>query len=79
MHKKTFSKVLVMFILSSMVSAATASSNAFTVLVEPANLEDILTEIDALNERLQAIESDITALNLDINSFNTASGNMQST
>ena len=50
MHKKTFSKILVVLIMASMVSAATASSNAFTVLAEPATLEDILTEIDALNQ-----------------------------
>ena len=66
-----------MLIMVSLLSAATVSSNAFTVLAEPVTLEDILAEIEALDGRLDDIEANITALNSALNSLKTAIDNTQ--
>ena len=58
-----------MLIMASMVSAATVSLNAFTVLAERATLEEILAEIEALNAKLDNIEANITALKSALNSL----------
>ena len=62
----------------SMVSAATVSSNTFTILAQPVTLEDIIAEIDALNERLDDLETDITALDSALSSLIAAVDTLQS-
>ena len=69
MHNKTLSKILVVPIRVSSVSAATVSSNVLTVFAEPVTLEDILAEIEALDGRLDEIEAIITALNSALDSL----------
>ena len=75
-HIKTFSKLFAAFIMASVISAATVSSNASKVLAQTATLENILAEIDALRARLDAVEANIAALNSGLSSLDRAVGNM---
>ena len=63
MCDRTVSKLLVALIIISMVSAAMVSLNVFTVFAQPVTLEDVIAEIDAINDRLDDLETDVTALN----------------
>ena len=62
MHDRTKSKILVALIMTSMFSAATISSNAFTVFAQPVTLEDVIAEIDALNDRLDDVQSQLDSI-----------------
>jgi len=72
MRNKIMSKILVTFIIASMVSAATVSSNVFTVFAQEATLEEVIAELEVLNDRLDDIEKNLTALNSAITSLSAA-------
>ena len=72
MRNKILSKIFVTFIIASMVSAAMVSSNIFTVFAQPATLDDVIAELEALNDRLDGIEENVTDLNSAIASLSDA-------
>jgi chromosome segregation ATPase len=62
MHDRTKSKILVVLIMSSMFSAAIISLTPFTVFAQPATLEDVIAEIDAVNDRLDDVQSQLHSI-----------------
>ena len=76
--QKIRSKIFVTLITALMVSTIAGSSNVSTVVAqEPVTLEEIMAAIDALDERLDDIETDTTALNSALDSLVTAVDNLQ--
>lgn len=62
MHDQTKSRILVALIMSSMFSAAILSLNPFAVFAQPATLAGVIAEIDALNDRLDDIQSQLDSI-----------------
>ena len=60
MHNKTLSKIFPVLIVASMASAVICSSDAFTVFVQSATLDDVLAELEVLNNRLNDLEANVT-------------------
>jgi len=77
MRNKIMYKILVTLLTASMVYAATVSSSVFTALAQSATLEDVIAEIEALNDRLDGIEGNVTALNLAVASLNDAADKLE--
>lgn len=78
MGERTISQILAVLIVISMFSTSTASSNSFTVRAQPVTLEEILAAINALDEKLNGVETTTASLNSALNSLITAVDNMQS-
>ena len=83
MRNKILSKLLVAFIVASVMSASTLSSGAFIVFAQSPTLDDVFVELEALNGRLDEleanmasgigdVEANITAMNLVLGSLNAA-------
>ena len=66
-------------LIVSIFSAATVSPISFTVIAQPATLEDIIAEIKTLNDRLDDTDANITAMNSTFYSLNNAINNIQYT
>jgi prefoldin subunit 5 len=71
MRNNIFAKIFVTVIIASIISVATVS-NGFTVLGQEATLDDVITELETLNDRLDNIEENVTDLNSAIASLSDA-------
>jgi len=78
-ENKTISKVIVTLLIVSTVFAVTVSSTCGMVWAQPATLEDVLAELDALNTKLDALEANVTATNVAVESLNEAITEIEST
>lgn len=80
MHSKTFSKILVSFIVASMMTATICSSSTFMVFAQAGTFDDILAELEALNSRLDELEANVTdeldSVKVDITAINSALGSL---
>ena len=79
MQNKTVSKVIATLLIVSTVFAVTVSSTGFMVLAQPTTLDDVLAELEALNVKLDALETNVTATNVAVDSLNDAITEIEST
>ncbi|MCW4022098.1 MAG: hypothetical protein ACOWW1_02885 [archaeon] len=79
MQNKTVSKVIATLLIVSTVFAVTVSSTCGMVWAQPATLDDVLAELDALNTKLDALEANVTATNVTIDSLNETITEIEST
>ncbi len=75
MKNKTVCKVLATLLIVSTLFAVSGSM----VFGQPATLEDVLTELEILNSKLDALEANVTATNLTVESLNDAIDEIEST
>jgi chromosome segregation ATPase len=78
-QNKTVSKVIATLLIVSTVFAVTVSSTCAMVWAQPATLDDVLAELDALNTKLDALEANVTATNVAIDSLNETITEIEST
>lgn len=79
MQNKTVPKVLATFLIVSTLFAVIVSSNGSMVLAQPATLDDVLAEIEALNSKMETLEANINATNITVGSLSDTMQEIEST